>query len=179
MGERAPEPTAAADALPGRLSRPSKTKRKQASHALQSLGAALVELPDARLAALGLAESLLDAIHAHRRMRSHEAQRRQMQLIGKLMRAADAEPIRQAVAEAQLGSARSALALHRAEAWRAELLAADAAATRFAEAHPGADLQRLRTLMRNARKDAAAAPEQRSGRAYRELFRFIREHEMP
>jgi ribosome-associated protein len=31
--------------------------------------------------------------------------------------------------------------------------------------------------VRNARKDAASAPEQRSGRAYRELFQFIREHE--
>jgi len=35
-------------------------------------------------------------------------------------------------------------------------------------------VQRLRTLIRNARKDAAAAPEQRSGRAYRELFQFIK-----
>jgi ribosome-associated protein len=32
----------------------------------------------------------------------------------------------------------------------------------------------LRSLIRAARKDASAAPEQRSGRAYRELFKFIR-----
>ena len=38
-------------------------------------------------------------------------------------------------------------------------------------------MQRLRALVRNARKDASAAPEQRSGRAYRELFQFVREHE--
>ena len=64
-----------------------------------------------------------------------------------------------------------------AEHWRDELIANDEATTRFASEHPGADLQQLRTLVRNARKDAVAAPEQRSGRAFRELFQFIRAHE--
>ena len=92
------------------------------------------------------------------------------------MRSADVELARGAIAERQLGRARDSLALHEAERWRAELIADDAATTRFAQEHADADLQQLRTLVRNARKDAASAPEQRSGRAYRELFRFIREH---
>jgi len=78
--------------------RPSKTRRKIASHDLQSLGEALLELGDEHLATLGLDESLLDALKAARRMRSHEARRRQMQLIGKLMRSADVELARTAVA---------------------------------------------------------------------------------
>jgi ribosome-associated protein len=93
------------------------------------------------------------------------------------MRTADVELARAAVLERQLGRARDSLALHQAERWRAELIADDEATTRFATDHAGADLQRLRALVRNARKDAASAPEQRSGRAYRELFQFIREHE--
>ena len=157
--------------------RPSKTRRKQASHDLQALGQALLELPDAHVATLGLSESLVDAIAAARRIRAHEARRRQMQLIGKLMRLNDVELARAAVAERQLGHARDSLALHQTERWRAELIADDAATTRFASEHPGADLQRLRAIVRNARKDAANVPEQRSGRAYRELFQFIREHE--
>jgi len=176
-----PDPDAAEDAAAAeslaRLQRPSKTRRKEESHELQALGAALLELSDERLASLGLAEPLLDALQAHRRMRSHEAKRRQMQLIGKLMRSADVELARAAVLERQLGRARDSLALHEAERWRAELIADDSATTRFATAHAGADLQRLRALVRNARKDAASAPEQRSGRAYRELFQFIRGHE--
>ena len=48
------------------------------------------------------------------------------------------------------------------------------------QAHPGSDLQQLRSLIRAARKDAqpAAAPgmAQRQGRAYRDLFRFIKSH---
>jgi len=160
-----------------RMLRPSKTRRKEESHELQALGEALLEFSDAQLATLGLGEALVDALAAARRMRSHEARRRQMQLIGKLMRSADVELARVALAERQLGRARDSLALHSAERWRAELIADDAATTRFAEAHAGADLQQLRALVRNARKDAAAAPEKRSGRAYRELFRFIRERE--
>ena len=158
------------------VERPSKTRRKEASHDLQTLGAALLEMQDERVAGLGLGETLVDAIRAHRKMRSHEARRRQMQLIGKLMRSADVEPARQAVAEMQLGRARDSLALHRAERWRAELIAADDATTRFASEYPGADVQQLRALVRNARKDQSLAPERRSGRAYRELYQFIREH---
>jgi ribosome-associated protein len=182
MPERPPVPGAPPEALPSPepaplRERPSKTRRKQASHELQSLGEALLELPDDQVAALGLSESLVDAIRAAHRIRAHEARRRQMQLIGKLMRANDVELARAAVAERQLGRARDSLALHQAERWRAELIADDDATTRFAREHPGADVQQLRTLVRNARKDQSLVVEQRSGRAFRELFQFIRASE--
>ena len=172
-----PEGRDPARSTPLHLEKPSKTRRKQASHEVQSLGEALVDFPDDRLQALGLTEPLLDAVRACRKIRAHEARRRQMQLIGKLMRQQDIEPVREAVAEAQLGRVRDSLALHRSERWRAELIADDAATTRFASAHASADLQQLRALVRNARKDASREPEQRSGRAFRELFQFIRAHE--
>jgi ribosome-associated protein len=154
--------------------RPSKTQRKQASHDLQALGVALAEMPDGRFDALELPESLRDAVEQYKRTRSHEGRRRQMQYVGKLMRLTDPEPIRAAVTAMQLGHARDALALHDAERWRTELIDSDDALTRWTAAHPEADTQALRALVRSARKDAALAPEQRSGRAYRELFRFIR-----
>ncbi|MDQ6628247.1 MAG: DUF615 domain-containing protein [Pseudomonadota bacterium] len=160
------------------LERPSKTKRKAASHDLQALGEALIDMSDEHLSALFLTEPLFDAIRGLRRIRSHEARRRQMQLIGKLMRSADVAPIRAAVAEQELGRARDSLALHQAERWRAELIADDAATTRFASEHPGVDLQQLRSLVRGARKDQSLAVEQRSGRAFRELFQFIRASEV-
>lgn len=153
---------------------PSKTQRKEASHELQRLGAELVALSDERLAAIELPEALRDALAEYRRVRSHEGKRRHMQYIGKLMRQADVEPIRAAVADAKLGPARDSLALHEAERWRAELIADDDALTRLAARHRIDDLQPLRALIRRARADAAAAPEQRSGRAYRDLFRQLR-----
>jgi len=93
-----------------------------------------------------------------------------------VMRLIDAEPLREAVAEFQMGHARNALELHQAERWRVELLSEDKdVVTRWAAEFPGTDLQQLRALVRNARKDAAAAPENRNGRAYRELFQYIKQ----
>lgn len=161
--------------------RPSKTALKKAMHELQSLGEALMTLPDARIDAIGLDESLREAVRTAQRTKSHEGRRRQIQYLGKLMRRAqDAggiEPIREAVASFQLGHAKDALALHEAERWRAELLARDDALTRWTAVHPRSDLQQLRSLIRSARKEAVPAPPggaARHGRAYRELFQQLR-----
>jgi ribosome-associated protein len=165
-----------ASAIPLWLTRPSKTRRKKDSHDLQDLGEALVAMPDGRLVDLPMDESLLDAIRQYRVTRTHEGRRRQMQYIGKLMRRNDPEPLREAVAAMQLGQAKDALALHDAERWRNELIASDGALDTWLAEHPQADVQQLRSLIRAARKDASAAPEQRSGKAFRELFRFLRQN---
>lgn len=163
--------------------RPSKSQRKRDSHALQDLGEALVALPMSRIAEIEMPESLREAVLAYLRTRSHEGRRRQMQFVGRLMRNADVGPIRAAVDAHARGQAVDALALHRAERWRAELIASDDALTGWLAAHPGADAQQLRTLVRNARKEAqaeASAPAgvaPRKGRAFRDLFQFIREAE--
>ncbi|MCU0814623.1 MAG: DUF615 domain-containing protein [Burkholderiaceae bacterium] len=156
--------------------RPSKTALKREAHDLQRLGEALAALSEERLAALAMPAGLLDAIVQLRRTRSHEGRRRQLQYVGKLMRRADVEPLREAVAGARLGPALDALALHQAERWREELARDDDALTRWLAAYPDSDAQRLRSLVRSARKEAALPPEQRHGRAWRELFRFIRPH---
>jgi ribosome-associated protein len=161
-------------APPAFVDRPSKSARKRDAHDLQSLGQALVELPPDRLAALPISDSLRSAIDEFRRTRSHEGRRRQMQLIGKLMRNEEVEPLREAVADYKLGGARDALALHQAERWRVELVAGDEAVDRWMAAYPESDRQQLRALVRNARKDATLAPEQRHGRAWRELFQWIK-----
>ena len=156
--------------------RPSKTQRNAASHALQSLGEALAALSDARLADVPLDEGLRDAVLEYRRTRSFEGKRRQMQYIGKLMRRIDVAPIEQAVTDAQLGRARDALGLHLAEQWRAEMVAQDDAVARWIARFPDTAESALRKLVAQARADAAAAAGERNGRAYRELFQFIRQH---
>ncbi len=154
--------------------KPSKTKLKQQAHDLQALGAELVALPRSRLKDVPMPDGLRDAIDQYRKTKSFEGQRRQLQFIGKQMRFADAAPLQAAVDAFKLGSAKDTLALHEAERWRDELVANDDALTRWAAEFPGSDLQRLRSLVRAARKDAAAAPEQRNGRGYRELFQFVK-----
>src|SRR5437867_9162471 len=74
--------------------RPSKSQRKRDMHALQDLGAELIELSDENLAAVDLPELLLEAVSEARRISDFEGRRRQLQYIGKLMREIDPEPIR-------------------------------------------------------------------------------------
>src|SRR5687767_6835695 len=64
---------------------PSKTQRKKQMLELQELGSQLVELPEAQVAAMGLDPALEQAVTEAKRMKSHEAKRRQLQYIGRLM----------------------------------------------------------------------------------------------
>ena len=141
-------------------------------HELQALGAALAALPEGQLKSMGLQAELLEALLEAKRITSHEAKRRQMQYVGKLMRQVDAAPIRGRLAEVEGHSAQANARHRRLEAWRERLLGDDEALTAFAAEFPGADLQVLRTLIRNARKEQK---EGKPPRAYRELFRVLKE----
>jgi ribosome-associated protein len=67
--------------------------------ALQDLGAELVALSKERLAKIDMPERLRDALLEAQRITKHEARRRQMQYIGKIMRDVDAAPLRAAMDE--------------------------------------------------------------------------------
>jgi ribosome-associated protein len=154
---------------------PSKSALKRQSHELQELGKQLLAMPDSRLASIDMPERLRDALDQWKTTRSFEGKRRQLQFIGKVMRGLDAEPLREAVASFQMGHAKDALQLHQVERWRLELINDEAdAMTRWMADYPESDAQQVRNLVRQARKDAAAAPEQRNGRAFRELFQLLR-----
>jgi ribosome-associated protein len=154
----------------------SKTRRKQEMHELQRLGVALVALPASQLSRVHVPDGLRNAILAAQKITSHEARRRQMQYIGRLMRDIDPAPIREHLAALKGESAQAAAAHRRLEALRGRLLEDEAALTDFAAAHPRADLQALRALLRNARKEMK---EGKPPRAYREIFRFLKDAETP
>ena len=61
---------------------------------------------------------------------------------------------------------------HGMERWRDRLIAEPAALQEFLALQPQADIQQLRTLIRNAQKEAAANKPPKSSR---ELFKLIRE----
>ncbi len=152
--------------------RPSKTQRKRAMTALQTLGIELVKLTPAQRARIDLPDVLREAIDVATRIASHEARRRQMQYIGKLMRAVDADAIRAAIGRVTGDSAQSVALMHGAERWRDRLLDDDAALTAFLGEHPQADAQRLRATIRAARHERAAGAAPRHARA---LYRLLHE----
>jgi len=159
--------------------RPSKTQVKRDMHALLDLGKQLVELPTEKLRQLPLSETLFEAIRLAQRTTSREGLRRQVHYVGKLMRQADAEAIRVQLAIWQNGSRAETTALHRIEALRDELLRDDDALTRLLHQHPGADVQRLRTLIREGRKEAQRNAALQAGQEpqrkhYRALFQALK-----
>ncbi|HEY5994767.1 MAG TPA: ribosome biogenesis factor YjgA [Gallionellaceae bacterium] len=152
----------------------SKTKIKQQMHDLQHLGEQLVGLSTDKLAELDLPENLLDAIRDMKRISQSKfgAQKRQRQYIGRLMRDVDPAPII-AKLEAWSGNSREYNAwMHQVERWRDRLLENEDALTELLAAHPGADAQRLRSLIRNALKEKELGKPPKS---YREIFQALRD----
>lgn len=152
---------------------PSRNELKKQMQDLQELGEAVAGLPTDRLDKLKIDERLRDAIDELRRTRSFEGKRRQVQYIGKLMKHENPEPLREAVASYRVGSATDTLALHQAEYWRDQLLAADDALASWVKEYPATDVQQLRSLVRAARKEKLE-PGERHGRAYRDLFKMVK-----
>lgn len=144
---------------------PSKTRRKQEMHALQDIGEQLVDLNSKRLAELNLPESLMDAITEAKRLHKHEARRRQMQFIGRLMREVDPTPIQDKFAAWNSVSLQHTAWFHLMERWRDRLMASEQALTELGQDYPESDLQRLRTLVRNAHKEKIANKPPKSFRA--------------
>lgn len=98
--------------------KPSKSAKKRHQHALQTLGEKLIDLPADQLRRIPLDEDLFAAIVTASQMKARGALRRQRQLIGKMMRSVDPEPI-QAALDAATRTDRHAKALFRqAEHWR-------------------------------------------------------------
>ncbi|MDP2142980.1 MAG: ribosome biogenesis factor YjgA [Gallionella sp.] len=152
---------------------PSKTKIKQQMHDLQALGEELVALGKDQLAQLDLPDNLRDAIREMHRINKFGAQRRQLQYIGRLMR--DLEDIAPIVARLNAWkgvSQEHTVHLHLLERWRDRLLENDQALTELLAAHPETDVQRLRTLIRNAQKEKEAGKPPKN---YREIFQVLRE----
>ena len=151
---------------------PSKSQMKRDMAALQDLGAQLVALSTDQLKKIDLPDNLRLAVRDAQRFTQHEARRRQMQYIGKLMRSIEPAPIQAALDEINGVSAAANTRQHRLEQLRTRLLEDEAVIGEIAHEYPGADLQALRQLRRNAIKEKG---QNKPPRAYRELFRMLRE----
>lgn len=98
--------------------KPSKTARKREHLGLQELGERLIGFTADELQDLPLDDRLRDAVLAASTMTAKGALRRQKQLIGKLMRDADADAIRQALDARSADDRVAKRAFADAERWR-------------------------------------------------------------
>ena len=155
--------------------RPSKSELKRQSNDLQKLGEQLVDAPRDRVKKVPMPEDVREAILTCQTISNHEGRRRALQFVGKKMRTLDEEEV--AVIQRTIDSWKGAskaetAALHALERRREKLLADDKALTQLLEEHPELDVQQLRTLIRNARKEVA---ESKPPKAYREIFQILKD----
>jgi ribosome-associated protein len=154
--------------------RPSKSQLKREMTALQKLGEVLVDAPRDRVKKVPMPEDVLEAILACQQITAHEGRRRQLQYVGKKMRTLteeEAAVIQKAVDSWRGASKSETAALHLIERQRDKLLADEGALTELRAQHPEIDIQHLRTLIRNARKEQA---ENKPPKAYREIFQILK-----
>lgn len=153
----------------------SRSQQRREALDVLELAETLTGLASGQLAALPIPEELLPHLQDARRFTSHIAKKRQIAFLAKQMRRQDDEvldAIRDALDAHSEGSKRQVADMHRAEEWRLRLIeGGDDAMAAFVDAHPDADRQRLRQLVRNVKDEAA---RNKPPRAFRELFREIR-----
>lgn len=159
---------------------PSKTRRKKAMIALQDLGERLTALSRERLARLDLPESLLAAILEAKRLEGkHEARRRQMQYVGRLMRDVDAAAIAARLAVLEGDSPQAKARRAQLERLRERFLEDERVLGEILSWAPQADVQHLRALRRKAleSRDKGEPPGDAYRALYRELKALLEAHE--
>jgi ribosome-associated protein len=156
---------------------PSKSARKRHSDDLQSLGEALIDLPDNEFEALPLPDNLRDAVLLARRITAHGGLYRQKQYIGKLMRKIDPEPIRAALQARHEKERVATLRFRRLEQWRDRIVREGRPAVEQFAAECGntIDAATRAALTSLAERAVREQSDQLPPAAARELFRRLRE----
>jgi ribosome-associated protein len=151
----------------------SRTQIKNEMNALQKFGEELVNLSDKQFDKIPLQGQLADAVTQARGMKHREGRRRQLQFIGKLLRAEELDDIRTAFEKIQTSGQHQTRLLQLAEQWRDKLMSGDNSnLNEFVSSYPMIDMQHLRQLIRNSQKEIS---QQKPPTNSRKLFRYIKE----
>ncbi|NLS53232.1 ribosome biogenesis factor YjgA [Hafnia alvei] len=150
----------------------SKSEIKRDAEALKDLGAELVDLGKNALDKIPLDADLRAAIELAQRIKK-EGRRRQLQLIGKMLRQRDPEPIQTALDKLNNRHNQQVALFHKLEQIRDRLIdEGDDAISIVLDLYPQADRQQLRSLIRNAKKEKATNKPPKSAR---QIFQYLRE----
>ena len=153
----------------------SKSARKREMAALQELGESLLDLPGERLAQLPLSKRLREGLELAKKLKQREARRRQLQYIGKLMRAENHQEISAVMARFEDDNRLFRQRFQRLEKIRDDLIADDNIAGNISDnnaleellrSHPELDRQHLRQLIRQTRKALVSEDDANNGEAH-------------
>ena len=150
----------------------SKSEIKRDAEELKRLGLEMVELGKNALDKIPLDEELRAAIELAQKIKK-EGRRRQLQLIGKMLRNRDVDPIRQALDKLKNRHNQQVALFHKLEALRDRLIEeGDDVVPEVLKLWPQADRQQLRSLIRNAKKEKEGNKAPKSARL---IFQYLRE----
>ncbi len=151
----------------------SKSQAKRDVEELQKLGLKLLKLSKNTLEKFALDEKLFDALILAQNIKSNSGYRRQVQLIGKLMRHSDADAIRLTFRRYQHTIEDANTHFHTLEKWRDRLLhEGDNAINDLINHYPNMERSRLRQWVRNAKKEHE---QNKSPKNARLLFKYLKE----
>ncbi len=161
----------------------SKSARKREMAALQTLGESLLDLSADRFAKLPLSSGLREALNLAKSLKQREARRRQLQYVGKLMRAENYGEISAALTRFEDDNRLFRQRFKRLEKIRDELIEDSGEALEaLLNSHPQLDRQHLRQLIRQAKKASLGEDDAQNTVATdkatakrRKLFEYLRE----
>ncbi|WP_028310024.1 ribosome biogenesis factor YjgA [Derxia gummosa] len=153
---------------------PSRSQLKRESEALQAFAEQLVELGKDQLARIDMPDEIATAVRDTQRITAHGGLRRQRQYLGKLMRSLDDETVERMKRGYLIVTQQSrdeVKLLQSLERWRERLIKDDAALKAWTDEYGIDDLQDLRNLIRQARREKA---DNKPPKAFRELFQHLK-----
>jgi ribosome-associated protein len=151
----------------------SKSQRKREANELLDLAKQLISMSEARLKKLPMDQDLRDEVGFARSIRAHGARKRQMMTVGKMLRKRDNDELLDAVNKLDQKNRQENARFHHVEAWRDRLVeGSDHELSALLEQTPTANVQTLRQLIRNAKKEFKL---NKASTAARKLFKLLRE----
>jgi len=151
----------------------SKSQRKREANELLDLAKYLIAMPESVFKKLPLDQDLRDEVEFARSIKAYGARKRQLMTVGKMLRRRDNEELLDAVNNMSQKTRQVNARFHLVETWRDRLVeGSNEVLTELLEQTPDANVQTLRQLIRNAKKEAQL---NKSATSARKLFKLLRE----
>jgi ribosome-associated protein len=151
----------------------SKSALKRHVESLQKLGKVLAAMPIDKLRRSPASISLLEVIAQYQKIKSHEAKRRQLQLIGKVMRNEDGKSLAEWIDGETLDQRLEVSRMHAVEQWRNQLLEDANTLSEFLKTYPQALNFDLHALIRNAKQEKIKNKPPKSARSLYKIIKLI------
>lgn len=152
--------------------RPNKTRIKKEIASLFELGETMSQLSDTHLISLELPENIHKAVCEVAGMPHKGARKRLLKYIAAQLHKLDIAPIQEQLARIQNTSAHAVREHHIVEQWRDKLVhEGNNALTELYDEKPTADLQQIRHLLRNIKKETETNKPPKSSRI---LYRYLK-----